>query len=46
MHQVTVERALAELDRMLQEQAAGMASPWRVTEPDPNSDGGPLVAIR
>jgi heptosyltransferase-2 len=41
MHQVTVDRVLEELDRLLDERARGVESPWRVAVPDE----GPLVVL-
>lgn len=42
MHQITVERAIRELDRMLDERSQGLESPWRVVFPD----DGPPSAMR
>jgi heptosyltransferase II len=34
MHQISVERLLREMDRMLREKSLGLESPWRVVFPD------------
>jgi heptosyltransferase-2 len=48
MHQVTPERVLRELDRLLSERSLGISSPWRVVYPDDGSspDNELLTVLR
>ncbi len=48
MHQVTPERVVRELDRLLSDRSLGISSPWRVVYPNDGSsrDDRPLTVLR
>jgi heptosyltransferase-2 len=45
MHQVTPERVVRELDRLLSDRSLGTLSPWRVVYPDDSSPDNKILTV-
>jgi heptosyltransferase II len=45
MHQVTPERVVRELDRLLSDRSLGLSRPWRVVYPDDSSPDNEILTI-
>jgi heptosyltransferase-2 len=45
MHQVTPERVVRELDRLLNDRSMGLSRPWRVVYPDDSSPDNKILTV-